>query len=213
MTTEEERAAFDDQMSRWQAYLDRYQATRDHELILSHEALAQVRELPGWATGSATWSDAQHVCAWFHWLRYQLLSDGRGTADRQAAEQLFRDQYRTRPADIPEPVRERLDGEFQRIFAAAMAQVAEETRHRRPNRRRLEELMGPLQMLCNMTTRGDPQYFDRLDARAKVAQLCRSNLANDYQEEALKAHTKKGCQPSPANPPWRPFDWKTYFGM
>lgn len=213
MTTGQERAVFDEQMSRCQAHLDRCQATGDPELILDPDALALARALPGWATGSATWGDAQHVCAWLLWLRYQVLGDGRGMADRQEAEQLFRDQYRTRPADLPEPVRKRLDYEFQQLFASVMAQVAEETRHRRPNRRRLQELMGPLEMICNLTSRGDPQYFERLDARAQVAELSRHDMADSYRQDARDARKEKGRQPLPANPSWQPFDWKTYFGM
>ena len=95
-----------------------------------------------------------------------MLGDGRGAADRQQAERLFRDQRRTRSADLPEPVRKRLDHEFQQLFASIMAQVAQETQRRRPNRRRLQELMGPLEMICNFTSLGGPQYFDRLNARA-----------------------------------------------
>jgi hypothetical protein len=211
VTTGQERAVFDEQMSRCQALLDRCQATGDPQLILAPDALAQARALAGWATGSATWGDARHVCAWLHWLRFEVLGDARGAADRQQAEQLFRDQYRTRPADLPEPVRKRLDNEVQQLFASVMAQVAQEARRRRPNRQRLQELMGPLQMICNLTSRGDRQYLDRLNARAQVAELARDPMADIYRQDARNARTEKARQPSAASPPWRPFDWETYF--
>lgn len=213
MTTGHERATFNEQMSSCQAYLDRCQTSKDPQLILDPDALTQIRGLPGWATGTATWGDAEHVCGWFHWMRYQVLGDRRGAADRQVAEQLFRKQYSTRPADLPEPVRQRLDDEFRNLFASVMARVTEETSRRRPKRQRLEELMGQLETICNFTNRGDPQYLDRLDARAEVAELSRSPLAGSYQQDARNARTEKGRQPLPADPPWRPFDWNMYLSI
>jgi hypothetical protein len=212
VVTEQERAVFNEHMARWQAHLDRYRASGDPRLIFDPDALAGVKELPGYATGSASWGDAQHLCAWFHWLRYEALGDGRGGADREAAVLLFRDQYRVRPLDLPKPLRQQLDAEFQRLFESVMAQVTQETRRRRANRRRLQELLGPLEMICNFTAYGDSQYLDRVDARAQVAELARSDMAPSYKEEALKARTEKGRRPPPASPPWRPFDWGTYFG-
>jgi hypothetical protein len=85
MAHESEHAVFNEHMSRWQAHLDRYQATGDPNLVLDQGVLAEVRQLPGYATGSASWNDAQHVCAWFHWLRSEALDNGRGKADRRAA--------------------------------------------------------------------------------------------------------------------------------
>jgi hypothetical protein len=213
MTTEQERATFSEQMSRCQAYLDRCQAGKDPQLILDPDALTQIRGLSGWTTGTATWADAEHVCAWFHWMRYQVLGDGRGTADRQEAEQLFRKQYAARPADLPAPVRQRLDNEFRNLFARVIAQVTEETSRRRPKRQRLDALMEPLEMICHFTNRADPQYFDRLDARAHVAELSRNQLADSYQQDARNARIEKGRQPLPASPPWRPFDWNMYLGI
>jgi hypothetical protein len=210
MASGQERAVFDEHMSTWQAQLDRYQETKDLQLILDPRVITEVRQLPGWATGSATWGDAQHVCAWFHWLRYEALGDGPGDADRQAAEQLFRDQYRTRPADIPQPLRQQWDAQFQQHFAGIMAQVAEETRRRRPNRGALQQLLGALEAICNFTADGDPHYRDRLDARAYVAELARSDLADSYRRDAQQARAQKDHQPPPANPPWRPFNWTMY---
>jgi hypothetical protein len=212
MAHESEHAVFNEHMSRWQAHLDRYQATGDPNLVLDQGALTEVRQLPGYATGSASWNDAQHVCAWFHWLRSEALDNGRGKADRRAAEQIFRDQYRTRPPDLPKPIRQQLDTEFQQLFADVMAQVFKETRRRHPKRRRLQELVGPLEMICNSTARGDPQYLDRLDARADVAELAGSEMAQSYKQDAMTARGEKSRQPPPANPPWRPFDWHIYFG-
>jgi hypothetical protein len=118
VANDQEHAVFQEKMARGQAHLDRYQSTGNQQLLFDPRALAEVRELPGYATGSATWGDAQHVVAWFHWLRYEALGDSRSPAERQAAEQLFRDQYRVRPPDLPAPVRQQLDSEFQRLFAS-----------------------------------------------------------------------------------------------
>jgi hypothetical protein len=67
-------------------------------------------------------------------------------------------------------------------------------------------------MICNFTARGDAQYLDRLDARVHVAELADSEMAQSYMQNAIAASSEKGRQPPPANPPWRPFNWHTYFG-
>jgi hypothetical protein len=211
VATEQEQAVFNEHMAPLQAYLDRCQATQDRQLLLDPAVIANVRALRDWAPGSTSWHDADHLCGWFHWLRYEALGDGRGRADRQAAEQLFRDQYRRRPLDLPEALRQRLDAEFRRLFASVMAEVTAETSRRRPKRQRLQEPLASLEMICNFTAYGDPQYIDRLEARAHVAELCRSDMADFYAEEALKAAARNAHQPPPANPPWRPFDWAAYF--
>jgi hypothetical protein len=211
MATDQERAVFNDQMAPWQARLDRYQVTKDPQLILDPHVIAGVMELKYAAPGSTSWESAEHLCAWYHWLRYEVLGDGRGEADRQAAEQLFRSHYSLRPADLPESLRRRYDTEFRQLFASVMAQVDEQTRRRRPDRRKCQELLMELGKICNFTARSDPQYFDRLEARAHVAQLARDPDARSYQDDVRRARAETGHQPPPANPPWQPFDYTTYF--
>ena len=211
--TDPERAVFDERMATCQAYLDRYQATHDLQLLLDPAVISKVRELRDWATGAAGWQDAEHLCGWFHWLRYQALGESRGAADREVAEQFFQNRYSLRPHDLPEPVRQRLEAEFRQRFDAVMTQVAEQTRRRRPNRKQLRELYSELSAICNFTARSNPQYFDRLDARANVAELARDETAEIDRQQAVDARTEKGQQPPPANPPWRPFDYRTYFGI
>ena len=213
MATDEERAVFNEKMAQWQAYLDRYQATRDSQLILDPNALAEVGSLPDWATGSATWEDSQHVIGWFRWLRYEALGDRRGVADRQVAEKCFHTTSRTRPHDVPESLRQQYDKELQQLYDEVMGVLNQQARRRRPRWQPLQEFVETLCIICNLTSRGHPQYFERLDARAWLAEQCGDRFAQDYKRDALNARTEKGHQPLPANPPWRPFDWTTYFGM
>jgi hypothetical protein len=124
-------------MVQWRAHLDRYQATKNPQLILDPNVIAQVRELRDWALGSATLADAEHLRGWYHWLRYQSLGDRDGAADRQAAEGFFRSRYQLRSDDLPQLVRQRIDAEFQQRYADAVRQVDEQNRRRRPNRQQL----------------------------------------------------------------------------
>jgi hypothetical protein len=213
MATDQERAVFDQKMAQWQDRLDRYEATKDPRLILETQVIAEVRTLPDYATGSATWNDAQHVVGWSHWLRYQALGDRRGAADRQAAEGCFRTTSRTRPSDIPQSLWQQYDMELQKIYDDAMGVIRQEGQRRRPRWRSLQGYVETLEIVCNLTSRGHPQYFERLDARAQLAQLVNYQLADSYRREGREARTQKGGQPPSANPPWRPFDWPMYLGM
>jgi hypothetical protein len=213
VVTDQERVVFNEKMATWQAHLDRYQATRDPKLILDPHVMAQVTELKYAAPGPTGWNDAEHLCAWYHGLRYEALGDGPGDGDRQAAEQLFRGRYPLRPADLPESLRRQYDTNFPRLFADVMAQVNEQIHRRRPDRHACQEHLKMLETICNLTARSDPQYFDRLEARAHVAQLARDPGARSYQDDVARARTEKGQQPPPADPPWRPFDHNMYFGM
>lgn len=213
MANEQEQAVFNQQMTRWQEQLDRYSATGDQRLILDPRVITEVRALPGWATGSATWGDAQHLIGWFHWLRDEALGDRRGAADRQAAESCFRTTSRTRPSDIPKSLWQQYDKELQQVYDEAMGQIRQEGRRRRPRWQPLQGFVETLDIICNMTALGHPQYFERLDARAWLAEQSGHRLAQSYKQDAQRIRMEKGQQPPPANPPWRPFGWTTYFGM
>lgn len=213
MANEQERAVFNQHMARWQEQLDRYSATGDQRLILDPHVITEVRTLPDWATGSATWGDAQHIIGWFHWLRHEALGDRRGAADRQAAESCFRTTSRTRPSDIPKSLWQQYDNELQQVYDEAMGQIRREGQRRRPRWQPLQGYMETLEIVCSLTSRGHPQYFERLDARAQFAKLVHYHLSDSYRREAQEARTQKGGQPPPASPPWRPLDWPMYLGM